>query len=623
ALSGMTTPTPLPFAAPDEGAAEPGQERQQGELPARATAALQALAREHGLTLSAVLPGAWALLLSRYSGHDTVAFGTTVSGRTVDVPGVEAMAGLLINTLPLRVRVGPGDTGLDVFRRLHAVQAALARYAHTSPLDLHAWSGLPAHARLFESLVVIENYPRVEAGGGPLTVTDLRSGITSNYPLTLVLAPGGTLRLHLVYERRRFAREAMTGVLYAFQHVLERIAQDPGQPLAALLPAAVAEPTTPLPSVGPWRERGRAALRNGALGGAYTAPRDALERRLTALWEDVLDVRPVGVHDAFFDLGGQSLQALQLLNRVERAFGRKLPLALLLDGGNPARMAHALRGDGPVPAWATLVPLQPEGTRPPLYCVHSYDGQVLRYRHLARRLAPEQPVYGLQAVGIDGTAEPLTDVGAMAARYVAEVRSVQPEGPYVLLAICFGAAVALEMARLLVEQGHPVPHLFILDTAFQHLDPNRNGGGPPAPSNRLRRALAWSREGRLAEGVRNHLAWRGRHLKHAWVRATEGPQERRLRRISEANHTAWQRYRAAPYDGTVTFIRSSAWHEGHDKSWHAASWEGLARGGLTTHTLPGNHADMLDEPYVRALASRLRASLDPAAREAVLAPVNR
>jgi thioesterase domain-containing protein len=297
-------------------------------------------------------------------------------------------------------------------------------------------------------------------------------------------------------------------------------------------------------------------------------------------------------------------------------------MSLLFDGGTPARMAAALRdGAEAERTWTSLVPIRPGGTRAPLFCVHSYDGQVLPYRLLAHHLGPDQPVYGLQAVGLEGDEEPLADVRAMAARYVAEVRSVQPEGPYALLSICFGIAVALEMGRLLTDAGQEVSHLFVLDSSFEGAprhamtsDSERAASGRPEsrPLRVLRRIASLDTLRELPA----HLAVHGPKVLApfqqlvTWGRqAAAGPRELREWRAFRACQQAWDAYRPAPYAGPVTLVRSSAWTNRVAKRWHIPVWAELAGGGLTVHAVPGNHEDMLTEPYVQTLAARVRASL--------------
>src|SRR5439155_1105218 len=182
---------------------------------------------------------------------------------------------------------------------------------------------------------------------------------------------------------------------------------------------------------------------------------------LAQLWEEVLAVRPVGVRDDFFALGGHSLAAAQLFSRIERRFGKRLALATLTYAPTVEQLARVIRNGSDVPA-SCLVPIQARGEQPPFFCVHGFGGGVIGYGALAQQLGPERPFFGLQARGVDGEAEPDDSIPAMAARYMEALRAVQPRGPYRLGGYCFGGVVAYEMACQLQAQGERVALLAVL-----------------------------------------------------------------------------------------------------------------------------------------------------------------
>jgi thioesterase domain-containing protein/acyl carrier protein len=327
---------------------------------------------------------------------------------------------------------------------------------------------------------------------------------------------------------------------------------------------------------------------------AVPATADALESQLARIVEDVLALGNVDIDDDFFALGGNSLNAARMFDRVARVFGRRLPLATLFEAPTVRTLATRMRSDGWEAPWSSLVALRPSGTLPPLFCVHSYEGNVLIYRDLARRLGPDQPVYGLQSIGMGGGRVPLDSVEAMAAHYIAEIRMVQPTGPYRLAGICFGISVSFEMAHQLTAVGETVDRLFILDSGFmQHLPM------PTPPSGTLahrivRRIVAHSRG----------LRFRART---AIEHAAETAHERNLRLVREGNIRAWTRYDPRWYDGTVTLIRSEGY--GYHQDWHVETWSRLAA-TLETHVVPGDHASLIYEPHVEHLAACMRATAD-------------
>ena len=198
-------------------------------------------------------------------------------------------------------------------------------------------------------------------------------------------------------------------------------------------------------------------------GLVHVGPRDQVEVQLTALWQQVLEVPRIGIHDNFFDLGGHSLKAAQLFFLLEQVYGRHLPLATLFQAPTIAELASVLSREQWVPPWQSLVAIQPSGTAIPIFMVPGVGGNVLIFAQLARLLGPDQPFYGLQARGLDGKEAPFTSVPEMARHYIAEIRTFRPHGPYVLVGVCTGGLIAYEMAQQLCEQGEAVT-LVVMDT---------------------------------------------------------------------------------------------------------------------------------------------------------------
>ena len=199
-------------------------------------------------------------------------------------------------------------------------------------------------------------------------------------------------------------------------------------------------------------------------GSPSAVSRDSLDLQLIKLWEKVLNVRPIGLQDNFFDLGGNSLGAVRLFSEMRKLFGRSFSLSVLFQAPTVEKLADMIRKGGWSPQWISLVPIQPGGSKPPFFCVHGGGGNVLIYRELARHLGDDYPFYGLQARGLDGSNDYLTTTEAMAESYLREMRELQPEGPYYLGGFCMGGQVAVEIAQRLVRDGQQVNLLFVIDT---------------------------------------------------------------------------------------------------------------------------------------------------------------
>ncbi len=354
--------------------------------------------------------------------------------------------------------------------------------------------------------------------------------------------------------------------------------------------------------------------------GEVAAPRDAVELQLTHVWEDVLGVRPVGVQDNFFDLGGHSLLAVSLMARIKREFGVKLPLAILYQGATVESLAVMLRQQAGAAFASSLVRIQPHGSRPPLFCAHPGGGNVICYMELARHLDPDQPVYGFQARGLNGEAEPLTRIEEMAAHYIEKMRAVQPAGPYRLLGWSFGGVLAFEMARQLHERGECVALVALLDAAIHDpADAPRKRrelddaemllGAFGEPSPELLRHL---RTLQPDEQLQYVLDWA--HRVNALPPDFDLAQFRHLFNIFKTNERAHRSYVPRAYPGRVTLFRAQE-QLAKEPQRLLLGWEKFAGGGVDVHVVPGNHFNMAYRPHVRALCEQLAACLDGARAE--------
>ncbi len=217
------------------------------------------------------------------------------------------------------------------------------------------------------------------------------------------------------------------------------------------------------------------ALAVSVSGHDQTPALDDFERRLARIWEAVLRVHPVGVRDNFFELGGHSLLAVRLISQIEKAFGRRLPIANVFRYPTPQLLASVLRQQEWVLPQSLLAPLQPLGDRPPFFWVLGDNSNAFLPQHLGK----EQPVYGLMHQSQDGRPARYTTVRDLAAHYLGEVQSVQGEGPYWLGGFSFGGLVAFEMAQQLLDEGHRVALLVLLEPSHPG---NQVPRKPPIPA---------------------------------------------------------------------------------------------------------------------------------------------
>jgi len=351
---------------------------------------------------------------------------------------------------------------------------------------------------------------------------------------------------------------------------------------------------------------------------------DDTAKQLSRVWQELLGVDDVGTDQNFFDLGGDSSLAVRMFSQIEQVFGVKLPLTTLYEAPTIEELARILRGEVSAAGWSPLVAIQPSGSRPPLFCVHGAGGTVLMYRELSRHLGDDQPFYGLQSQGLDGSCAPLTKIEEMAAVYVKEIRKVQPHGPYLIAGYCMGGTVAFEVAQQLRWEGETIALLALFDTMNWHKIPLTIWSKGSHASQKLffhaasffsvdsEAKIKFLRE--KLEVLRNRIpVWRGMLLS----RFSRGSHKTVsdslvLSQIWQANDRASWNYIPKPYPGVVTDIRPKKQYRVFSKP--DLKWDRLAQGGQEVIVLPVNPATMLVEPFVEHLAVALRRSIDTAMR---------
>ncbi|HZM03900.1 MAG TPA: amino acid adenylation domain-containing protein [Candidatus Saccharimonadales bacterium] len=345
---------------------------------------------------------------------------------------------------------------------------------------------------------------------------------------------------------------------------------------------------------------------------ATKMPKTPMEMQLKLVFERFFNRRPIGVDANFFELGGNSLQALNLIIELERATSRKLSLDILYQAATIEALATALESRIGT-EWSSLVPLQPLGKRPPLFLVHTTPGDVLGYGNLVYHLGLEQPCYGLQSLAFHQPEQAHTRIEEMAAYYIKQLRAMQPEGPYFLGGWCYGGIVAVEMAHQLLAAGQKVEFLALIET--------------PAPAPNWTNAAFYVRRLHCMFSMKQG-AWRtylGEKFKY--YRGLKTTTELRFRRVEKeagmddaavenqnryldrlelvyaANMAAVNQYRSRPYPGRVTLFNASE----HDPALIPDSqygWPGLAA-EIETFVVPGTHDSILAEPQVRLLAQQI------------------
>jgi thioesterase domain-containing protein/acyl carrier protein len=347
----------------------------------------------------------------------------------------------------------------------------------------------------------------------------------------------------------------------------------------------------------------------------YVGPRNATEETLCRLWQEVLRRERVGIHDNFFNIGGHSLLAVQVISRIKQAFTIEMPLSVLFAAPTVARMAEhiaAVNEPGRSQSSPVLVNIQPHGSWPPFFCVHAVGGQVISYGELSRELGDEQPFYGLQSPPANYFPESDISIEQMATLYNQQIRSVQPAGPYLLSGWSMGGLVAWEMAQQLMKEGETISLLALIDTApppkYREaedradeismlarfaMDMSRLVGRDPGPLVEQFLQAAEQDQWKMVQETLTSYGVLAPKTAHAEMTA--------LLNVFTRNALAMNNYSLHPSDQSVVYLRASETPERFSKVW--TKWSG---GGIQFHSVPGDHFTMLRRPGVRIIAETLQ-----------------
>ena len=347
---------------------------------------------------------------------------------------------------------------------------------------------------------------------------------------------------------------------------------------------------------------------NPSSSAVHVAPSDRMNIQMAALWQQVLGIDKVGVHDNFFDLGGHSLKAAHLFYLIEQVYGRHLPLATLFQAPTIATLTSVLRQKQWTPPWQSLVAMQPSGSGIPIVLIPGVGGDVLWFAQLARLLGRAHPVYGLQARGFDWKEEPFRSVPEMANHYMTEIRRCLPQGPYALVGACTGGLVAYEMAQQLVEQDTAVM-LIILNSwhpisyRSHHSDLPFGLASPLGFLSMTARTLGEFRRRPMKDWM--PILRRKYEKVRAVLRKPTGDELRQhqLKHIQQAMFRAAASYAMRTYPGRILNIVASQRIAEQDTRY---TWSEMARGGsLNIEVAVRRTADLLVSSYVEEVAKHI------------------
>ena len=349
-------------------------------------------------------------------------------------------------------------------------------------------------------------------------------------------------------------------------------------------------------------------------------PRTKAEQDVADIWQECLQLTEIDIRDNFFEMGGHSLIAVQVMTKLEQNTGKRFPLSVLFEYPTVEKMARLIQSKEKLVKSGSLVHIKPKGNKPPIYIVHGFGLNVLNFFPLALYMDADQPIFGLQGKGLDGTEELLTSVEDMAAHYINTITEFQPDGPFALAGYSFGGIVAYEMARQLKEQGRQITILAILDThVAPHYKYSSKLGKQGAKLSYFMgqkwlslKLLLGSLDGfkQKTKNIRTKLdSLRSKTANEEQSRIELGYSDNE--EIVETNNRAIEEYHLKSTKLHVDLFRA----EQVKKAVYVPDpiylgWKSLASKGITIHDIPGDHFSMFSSPNDEKFAQILQIVLD-------------
>ncbi|AKD57253.1 hypothetical protein SD10_22520 [Spirosoma radiotolerans] len=349
-----------------------------------------------------------------------------------------------------------------------------------------------------------------------------------------------------------------------------------------------------------------------------TAPRTDIEKQVAEIWMESLRLDKISVLDNFFELGGHSLIAVQIMTRLEKETGKHLPLSMLFEYPTVEKLSLALQMDGKFIVWDSLVPIKPQGTKTPLYIIHGAGLHVMLFNTLAKNMDADQPIYGLQAKGINGIDEPLSSIEAMATYYIDAIKVQNPTGPYSLAGYSFGGIIAYEMCRQLKQDGKEVKVLAMFDT---HADQSNYLG--PWVSKVWKTVQSTIKKYLytfilLKNDISGTISYKKGSIKrrvnkiYGKLKYTEDYHKMfygNQYKVYRSNQQATRNYRLTPQNIGIDLFRAEK-RMYYIQDFEFLGWKPFALKGVTVHKVPGDHASLFNPPNDKEFARILQNLLD-------------
>ncbi len=561
------------------------------------TAAVTDLAKIYKVTPNTITQGAWSIVLSRYFGNSDVTYGATVSGRSGDFPNMNLMTGMFVNVQPVRSIIDEDLPFSDWFNKYQKRQREASQHEHINIDQITSFINWPSAMTMFDSLLIFENYPRLDTGKNIVEITDYRSGITSTYPVTMAITPSEELHIALSVLPEVVTDNSASWILGCFVEILDILAFEKVKSfneLKTTVPVFEAPPTFD------------GNLNSTRVNKVVVAPRNKIEERLLKIWKTLFGRENIAIDENFFEIGGKSLLAVKMFSIINDKFGTKLPPTTLLEHPTIEEIANVIGMSNNqienVESFKNLVAIQPKGDQQPLFCLHAGGGHVFFYNPLAKYMETKRPIYALRPSGLYENEKMHQSVEEMAADYVKEIRMVQTTGPYHLLVYCFSTAVGFEMANLLKNLDQQV-NLIVMDTMAEQEQ--------LTTTRFTMRALGFAKRFMSSPmGVINTMISDRvrRYAKPFWIKLVGTEEEKNTSKTTQHLVQVYNKYSWKPYDVPISLILTekptALFNEELVRSWKTLS------GKVNVFHAKGNHRTLFEEPDVEFVGKTINQCIE-------------
>jgi thioesterase domain-containing protein len=618
----------LPHDASPDGPRDARTDSESGDIETflispELTAAAHEFCKNQNVTLNILLFSIFCALLHRVTGQRDIVIGSPCANRNEDT---EELIGLFMNIQVLRVQIETHETFRSLLTRVQ--DWTLGAYENQElPFEELIYDSHFSHSNTSFEIPIFFLYQKsfmlIQHVAG-LEITPLRSmspGAVFEWMFAIVDRIEEGPRLQLEYNPNYFRSTTIQRYLKSFIALLESAVREPSvqveemAPNDDFLPAQLPEISNRSTS----RKSVRALYEKQFDGGAEIMEKldeqvatvsDPIEIQLLELWRSMLGIEDIAADTNVFSLGVSSLSILRLVTRMNSFYSMGFGLASLISAPTVRMVAELVRRRYAPNTVTSLVPIQPVGTKPPLYIVHGAGGNVVNFYGLTTRIGHDQPVYGVQAQALEANQPALLRIEDMATHYLNEIQRVQPKGPYHLLGYSFGGIIVLEMAHQLHAAGETIALLGMLDTRARDYIEGASNNGASGKEQKQGPLIGFFRSNTGHGSVKAWFEFLIKDLRERRVRYSITLAAKMfstlpafLKNTHEINSVAARNYSIKPFSGKLTLFRAAK--QADSSIPFDNGWSPVFKGGVEVHEVPGDHWQVLSEPGIDELAKTI------------------